>query len=83
MITCRDAVRQFCDLVDGSLSSSVRDLLERHLEDCPDCRAYLDGYRLASHLGRRLPCPPLPERLARHLERLLAEARTEENPESF
>ncbi len=76
MITCRHAVGQFGDLVGGSLPSELRELLQRHLEDCPDCRAHLEGYRLTVHLAGRLPCPPLPERLAHRLRALLDEEMT-------
>jgi len=83
MMTCRNVVRLFCDLVGSSLPVKTREMLERHLDVCPNCRAYLESYRLTIHLGRRLHCPPLPERLSQRLAALLSDRGNEENAESF
>jgi anti-sigma factor RsiW len=79
MITCRTVVLQLWKLTDDTAPVRHRRPLERHINDCPSCRAYLDGYRLTVHLVRRLHCPPLPERLARRLKEILAEGQGKED----
>jgi hypothetical protein len=73
MITCRDFVEQLGDLVGGHTPGEVTAVLRHHLDGCPACRAYLDSYRLAVHLGGQLPRLPLPARLARRLRAILEE----------
>lgn len=73
MTTCREFVERLADLMGEPMPPETHTALERHLEDCPCCREYLDSYRLAAHLGRQLPLPPLPPRLARRLHAILDE----------
>jgi hypothetical protein len=82
MITCRTVVARLWKLVGEAEPASDRRSLERHLEACPSCRAYLDGYRLTIHVCKRLHCPPLPDRLAWRLRELLEEERGSKKGES-
>jgi Putative zinc-finger len=75
MITCRTVVLRLWKLTDDVEPAKHRRPLEQHINDCPACQAYLDGYRLTILLTRRLHCPPLPKRLARRLEEMLAAER--------
>ncbi len=53
MITCRTVVLRLWKLTDDTEPVKHRRSLERHINDCPSCRAYLDGYRLTVQLVRR------------------------------
>lgn len=39
-MTCLDCEKWISDFLDGSLGDEERDLLDRHLAECPSCRAY-------------------------------------------
>ena len=45
MITCREFDAFVVDYLDGRLPAAQRDLFERHLGVCADCRRFLDNYR--------------------------------------
>lgn len=44
-LVCRDAVELMTDYLEGTLGRRQRRRLERHLADCPHCRAYLEQLR--------------------------------------
>ena len=47
MITCRELDAFLVDYLGGELPAKQRRLFERHIRFCPDCRRYLERYRLA------------------------------------
>jgi hypothetical protein len=52
-LTCRDLIEQYlADYVDGVLHRGVAVALERHLETCAPCVAYVDTYRKTRDLVR-------------------------------
>ncbi len=42
---CQDLLRELCDYVDGTAAEAVCAEIERHLEDCPNCRCVVDTLR--------------------------------------
>jgi anti-sigma factor RsiW len=67
-VTCRELVQFLGDYLDGDLSAEVRRRFDAHLAACPDCVAYLDGYRQLVRLNRSLGrevAPHMPENLVR------------------
>jgi anti-sigma factor RsiW len=48
---------QMSAYVDGELTASRRERLERHLGNCPDCRHLLAGLRAVLEALRRTPAP--------------------------
>jgi Putative zinc-finger len=44
-VMCNDAIELMADYLDAALGLEVIDRLERHLQDCPPCVAYLNTYR--------------------------------------
>ena len=70
-ITCRELIDFIADYVDGTLDAAARHELERHLDVCSSCRAYLDSYRKTMALTRALasdePAPDVPEALVRRI----------------
>jgi len=62
-MTCKELIDFLMDYLDGELPGEVRAEFERHVKDCPPCLNYLDSYRTAVELGRKvceaedaLPC---------------------------
>ncbi len=53
---------QFSEYVDGSLDSSDRARVERHLGECSACAAYLNTLRATVDLASQLPAKPAPSR---------------------
>ena len=44
-LVCQDAVELVTDYLDGALSRRDRRRLEKHLQACPNCSAYLEQIR--------------------------------------
>ena len=72
-MTCRELVNLLLDFVGGDLPPEVRARVEEHLCKCPPCVVYLETYEVTVRLTRQLPCPPLPDDVARRLKAALAE----------
>jgi predicted anti-sigma-YlaC factor YlaD len=51
---------QLTDYFDGSLDAIKRRLIEAHLEECRDCRAFRDTLRQTVHLLDSLPLQRVP-----------------------
>jgi anti-sigma factor RsiW len=68
--TCREVVELLFDFLSSALPRDEAAAFERHLAECPDCLAYLKGYRDAIRLGKAAlgepdgtPQPPIDEAL--------------------
>ncbi len=78
-LTCRELVAFLDAYLAGELIPERHRLFERHLDLCPDCRAYLDAYRKTIELGRRAlgmegertAAPEVPDDLVRDILALL------------
>ena len=46
-MNCKGIIREISDYLDGELELSAKQELERHLEDCEDCKMVVDQTRLA------------------------------------
>ncbi len=45
-MNCKAVIREISDYIDGELDLSMKQELERHLEDCGDCKMVVDQTRL-------------------------------------
>jgi anti-sigma factor RsiW len=52
-LTCREVADFLMAYEDGELSAEMRAEFDAHLVVCPDCVAYLAGYRATVALGRQ------------------------------
>jgi anti-sigma factor RsiW len=52
-LTCREFAEFLMAYEDGELSAAERARFDAHLEECPDCVAYLASYRATVALGRK------------------------------
>jgi anti-sigma factor RsiW len=51
-MTCREVADFILDYSTGELCDEVREVFERHLSVCPNCREYLAQYSTTVELGR-------------------------------
>jgi predicted anti-sigma-YlaC factor YlaD len=68
---CKQVYRYLCDNLDENIRSARCRAIRRHLECCPDCRAYLDSLKKTVLLYRQMPSPRVPARTHRELVKLL------------
>jgi anti-sigma factor RsiW len=52
-MTCRQLAAFLLDYSEGQLPAGTQARFERHLQRCPNCRAYLAQYLAAVRFGRR------------------------------
>ena len=71
-MTCREMVEFLADYLDGALPGASRREFDEHLDECPDCQAYLESYSITIRLVRQsldppreLDCASMPEDLVR------------------
>jgi anti-sigma factor (TIGR02949 family) len=56
-LACVDLVNSVTEYLDGELDEDQRTRIERHLEECPGCRAALDQFQTVIRLAGRLTGP--------------------------
>ena len=71
MTSCRQVYQHICDHLDEDLSSARCRRIREHLEDCPDCQAYLDSLKKTIVLYRSAPVPEVPPVVHRALAKAL------------
>jgi len=69
---CESVYLHICDHLDEEISSPRCRQIRQHLEECPNCRAYLDSLKKTIVLYRKLPDPSVPARAHRELFRTIA-----------
>ena len=72
MKKCADVYHHICDNIDQELDSPECREIRKHMESCPDCRAYLDSMKKTVALYRSLPAPHVPRTVHSRLLRALA-----------
>jgi anti-sigma factor RsiW len=70
-MTCRELIDVLQAYLDRELAGDVVAELERHLEDCAPCRAYLATYRKAREVGAAAGRVEMPEEMKIRLRRFL------------
>ena len=79
-MTCRDAIALMSDYLEMLCGRELLRELERHLQDCPPCRAYLATLRSTrdlTHVAGQVEMPP--EMKSRLRQFLLARLSSAEN----
>jgi anti-sigma factor RsiW len=71
-LTCKKAIRQLSEYLDGELEATLAQELERHLEGCHDCRLIVDTTRKTIEIYCHSEPLPLPEPVRERLMRALA-----------
>jgi anti-sigma factor RsiW len=66
-ITCEQATALLLDYITGTLDPATALVLERHLERCDDCVAFLQTYKETIRATRTLRYDDMPEELQNRL----------------
>ena len=77
-LTCREVVDFLADYLEGTLSTVERAAFDTHVHECPECEAYLHGYRDTVRLAREVardPEAPVPSDVPEDLVRAIVAAR--------
>jgi anti-sigma factor (TIGR02949 family) len=72
-VTCKQAIRQLSEFLDGELPAELAEALQRHLKHCEDCRLVVDTTRKTIEICCNTEPPPLPEGVRERLEHALAD----------
>lgn len=56
-LSCQEFADFLSEYVEGEIERGVRGRFESHLEECPDCVAYLANFRETVRLGRASVAP--------------------------
>lgn len=75
MLTCQEMTLLLTDYLDGTMPADDRVVLDRHLEACPRCHAFLRTYAATIRLTGMLPCDEIPEELKVRLAALARPSR--------
>ena len=70
---CRKMVDLLVDYLDGDLSHNTSKDLEKHLNDCENCLAFLNTYRRTISLSQSLEWGHIPDELQKRLRGFLKE----------
>lgn len=66
-VHCSDVLNHICDELDTKLTTAQCRELKRHLEQCPNCTAYLDSLKTTIKLYSTVPAKYPPHKLRRQL----------------
>ena len=76
MLTCKDFVHELSDYLDESIDRELRDKLERHIAECPNCWVIADTTRRTIQIYKGMEPVPVPSdvqsRLMLALEKKIA-----------
>jgi anti-sigma factor RsiW len=78
-ITCEQVTALLIDYVAGDLDPATTLALEQHVQNCPDCIAFLRTYRESMRLTRTLRYEDIPEELRDRLHAFLRQKITGES----
>ena len=78
-LTCKDFLTELNDYLDNSIDKEVRDQLQHHVDECPNCWVVVDTTRKTLQVFKNTEPQSLPqgvrERLMAALEKKLAVTR--------
>ncbi len=78
-ITCEQVTALLIDYVAGDLDPTTTLVLEQHVQNCPDCIAFLRTYRESIRLTRTLRYEDIPEDLQDRVHAILRQKMPDES----
>ena len=78
-ITCEQVTALLLDYVAGDLDPATILVLEQHVQNCPDCMAFLRTYRESIRLTRTLRYEDIPGELQDRVHTLLRQKMIDES----
>src|SRR5262245_50502676 len=70
-IECRQIAELLGDYLEGSLSASLRGLIDWHIESCPPCVAFVNTYRGTIEATRKIHDVPITPELKQRLLKVM------------
>jgi anti-sigma factor RsiW len=76
LLTCKDFLNELTDYLDESTDATLREKLEQHIAQCPNCWVIADTTRKTIRVYKGVDLYPIPkeveDRLMRALEKKMA-----------
>jgi len=76
LLTCKEFVDGISDFIDGDIAPELRERLQNHISECPNCWVVYDTTKKTIQIYKGMELQPLPEdvhqRLMQALERRMA-----------
>jgi anti-sigma factor RsiW len=66
-VRCHEVLNHICEELDSKLTSARCKEIKHHLENCPNCTAYLDSLRKTVRFYASSPSPRVPEKARKQL----------------
>ena len=63
LLTCNDFLKELSDYLDESVEGKIRQELETHITECPNCWVMLDTTKKTLQIYKGLEPEPLPSEL--------------------
>jgi len=73
MRTCEEVVNVLSDYLEGTLDPELAAIITRHLQDCPDCDAFMRTYAATVRMTGELTTEEIPEALRQRVRYALEE----------
>ena len=71
---CQETYRLITEYVERDLGQKERDLFERHVDNCSNCKAFFRTYQKTRDLVETLLCDQLPEELTDEINKVVTSA---------
>ena len=71
MVTCKDFLRELSDFLDENVDSAVRQDLERHINECPNCWVICDTTKKTIQVYKGMDPEALPQKVHDRLVQIL------------
>ena len=60
MLTCKDFLNELCEFMDGTLDQELREKLQKHVSECPNCWVVLDTSQRTITIYKGLEAQTIP-----------------------
>jgi len=71
-MSCRELLERLSEYMDGELPQEICQEIQRHMEGCAPCVAFVKTLKKTAGICRRLPSKPIPPAVVADLRNLLA-----------
>ena len=71
MVTCKDFLRELTDFLDESVDPALRQELERHITECPNCWVICDTTKKTIQVYKGMEPEPLSDEIHAKLIQLI------------
>jgi predicted anti-sigma-YlaC factor YlaD len=71
IVRCKDVAKHLCENLDQQLNSRLCREIKKHLQECPNCTAYLDSLKKTISMYRSVSTPRMPNSAHKRLYAVL------------